>query len=672
MNGTKQPDATTRVRSAAWEVARRLILGVALIGAAAAVLLLSDVKQRRGATATIPRIAIVKYASRPMLDEIVEGMLDALRQGGFVPDNTIAIKNYSAEGDMATAAAIAKEITDGRYDLVLTASTPCLQAVAQANRQGRTKHIFGGVTDPYGSGVGIDGQDPARHPGHLAGIGTFQPVEPLFRLMKKSLYPELAKVGVVWNPSEACSLACTEKARAVCAELGVKLVEATVDKSSDVPDAANSLTAQGVDALWIGGDNTVDMAIDAMVSAARKARIPVVSHAPSQLSRGVVAALGADYREVGVLAGRMAVEVLRGKDISELRVENVVPEKLGLNLVAMKDLAAGWKVPPEVLARANLTLDAQGLQEKKKANTAGLGKQWKVFLVRYVDAPHTEDSTRGIFAGFAEAGLKEGTDFTMRVQSAQGQITTLNGMIDLAKTENADMVMVLCTPTLQAAINRLADTPIVYTTVARGVEAGAGRSETEHRANVTGVDTLATFSEMIPILKQLMPSVKRVGTLFSPGEVNSVANKNRFREELAKHDIELVTVPVDAPGDVSDAILSLNSKGIDAICQVPDNMCASCFTTIIDAGNRARLPVFSLMNPQQARLGALLVLSRDYYDAGREAALVAARVMRGENPAKIPFSTVKKVRMSINLRQAEKLHLTIPTPLIQQADEVVK
>jgi putative ABC transport system substrate-binding protein len=92
---------------------------------------------------------------------------------------------------------------------------------------------------------------------------------------------------------------------------------------------------------------------------------------------------------------------------------------------------------------------------------------------------------------------------------------------------------------------------------------------------------------------------------------------------------------------------------------------------VAKAADKQRLPIFGFES-SQAKHGAVLVLARDYFDAGREGALVAARVMRGESPAAIPFTNLKTVRLIVNLRQAQKLNLPLPSPLLHRADEVIR
>jgi ABC-type uncharacterized transport system substrate-binding protein len=252
----------------------RLGLGVLLILTISAALLLSDWGRRSQEQASGPRVAIVQLASQAVLDDGVRGMLTGLEESGFIPGKNLLIQRYNAENDLPTANAIAKEVVERGFDLVLTASTVSLQTVGKANETRRLKHVFGLVTDPVAAGIGISRDNPLDHPAHVAGYGTFQPVEKAFRLARE-LFPELHTVGVLWNPAEPNSEASTKQARLIAKELGITLAEAVVDNSSGVFEAASSLVARGVQAIWVGGDVTVMVAFEALVTAARDGRIPV-------------------------------------------------------------------------------------------------------------------------------------------------------------------------------------------------------------------------------------------------------------------------------------------------------------------------------------------------------------------------------------------------------------
>lgn len=289
------------------------------------------------------RIAVFKMASRKVIDESEKGILDALQQRGYIDGKNCIIQRYCPEGDAPVANTIAHNIVSSKFDLVITVSTPALQVMANANKDGKVMHVFSTVTDPYVSGVGISGPGPSQHPKHLVGIGTFQPVEDAFEVAKK-MKPDIKKVGTVWCTSETCSEACVKLARKKCRELGIELKEVSVENTTQIFEAATALTMQGVEAIWLGGDNVVETGVDQLIKAVTSAKIPLFSNNPYSLYGNALFGLGADYYEVGKTAGNIAADVLDGKSTSAMSVTNVVPKYLNINRKALNNLKDHWDV----------------------------------------------------------------------------------------------------------------------------------------------------------------------------------------------------------------------------------------------------------------------------------------------------------------------------------------
>jgi ABC-type uncharacterized transport system substrate-binding protein len=316
---------------------------IALIIVAGLLLLLDLDNRKKTPKKELPQIAVFKIASRQILDRSEEGIVKGLEESGFKHGETCNIRFFSAEGDMPTANIIAQNIVSSRYDIVVSISTPALQIMANANRDGGILHVFCAVTDPYISGVGISGPAPHEHPPHLVGIGTFQPVKEAFDVAIK-MKPDLKKVGTVWCPGEVCSHACVLLAREKCIELGITLIETSVESTTQVLEAAMSLTARGIDALWLGGDNVVELAIDQLITAANKANIPLFTNNPYNVYGNTIFGLGADYFDVGFIAGKMAADILNGKPTNEIGVENVVPNYLKTNPEALNNIKDKWDI----------------------------------------------------------------------------------------------------------------------------------------------------------------------------------------------------------------------------------------------------------------------------------------------------------------------------------------
>ena len=655
-------------------ILKRLFLGFLLIAGISAILLLSDVDRRRPEATRVPRVALLQFASSPLMDDGVEGMTAGLKENGFSPGESLHLQLYNAEGDMPTANAIASEMTAGQFDLVMTSGTPAMQAVANANRSGKTTHVFGLVADPFGAGVGINRENPLDHPPYLVGIGSFIPVAPSF-LLAQQMFPDLKIVGAVWNPAESNSEAFTREARRVCADLNIELLEANADNSAGVFEAAGSLVARGVEALWMGGDNTVAAAAVSVLSAARSARIPVFSILTGNAERGALFEAGADFVQIGRQTGQLAARILRGVDPATIAVENSVPEMLVINRTVLGGLRDPWQVTDEILKRAHPVIDDRGTHSRSSGNTESgsshvpLAKTWNVSMISFVESPSTEEAERGVIDGLSEASLVPDRDYEIQRYNSQGDVAVASSMVDAAITRRTDLFISISTPSLQAVLARGRGTPLVFTLVANPLLAGAGSSNQEHLSHVTGIFVVSPFEEMMSILQEF-PSIKRVGTLFAPAEVNSVFYKDMMLSAAQRAGIEVELIGVSTSGEVSDAAISLCSRDIDAVCQIADNLSSSTFVAIAKAASRFKLPIFTF-NSALARQGAAVAMARDYYDGGRDTGLLAARVMRGESPASIPFRPIERMKLVVNLEAAARSGLEIPASLQSRADEVI-
>jgi ABC-type uncharacterized transport system substrate-binding protein len=298
------------------------------------------------------------------------------------------------------------------------------------------------------------------------------------------------------------------------------------------------------------------------------------------------------------------------------------------------------------------------------------GKKWKITLIEYNNAAEVEETEHGVRAGLKESGLVEGRDYDIAILNAQGDMATVTSLVDAAITNGADMLIALSSPTLQAAVKRSQGRPVIFSYIASPVATGAGKSDTDHLPNITGVYMQTKYEEVVKLVRECLPTAHTVATLFAPTEVNMVFHKDKLLEAATKQNIEVITVPVNSTGEVSDAALAMCSRKVDAICQLPGNLVAASFAPIASAARKAKLPVFAFSSPQ-SKTGASVVLSRDYMDVGRESGLVAARVMRGENPANIPFKPSEKTRLIVNLEAARASGLNVPQSIINRADEVI-
>jgi ABC-type uncharacterized transport system substrate-binding protein len=423
----------------------------------------------------------------------------------------------------------------------------------------------------------------------------------------------------------------------------------------------------------MGGDVTVMTAADSLIAVAKKGLIPVFSVIPPNVKRGTLFDLGADYPEVGRLAGNLAAEILDGRSPASVPIKNVMPEMLAINEQAATGLKSKWAFTDDMRKRAKLTIDAAGIEHSPVAVVTPnpSGKKWKIAIVNYIESGPSEETMSGMKEAWKRSPLVEGKDYELKYRCAQGDIASLNGIFDAVLTDGADIVVPLSTPTLQAAIQKVKKVPVVFSVIANPIAAGAGKSFTDHLPNITGVSVLAPIEEALTMIQKHFPQYRRLGTLFCPAETNSVDLKQSF-EALCKHrGLTLECVPVNASSDLSDASLSLVSKPIDAVVQISDNLSTAGFNALTKAARQTQKPLISL-NSTTIKLGAPISLGRDYHNTGEVTTEMIERVIRGEDVAKMPFILPPKLFYSASPSNAAAVGMTLPPALLKEVNVVVQ
>jgi putative tryptophan/tyrosine transport system substrate-binding protein len=127
---------------------------------------------------------------------------------------------------------------------------------------------------------------------------------------------------------------------------------------------------------------------------------------------------------------------------------------------------------------------------------------------------------------------------------------------------------------------------------------------------------------------------------------------------------------VNTSSEVGDASLALAARRPDAICQIPGNLTATAFPTILHAADAARIPIFAFQGTQ-GRAGAIVTFSRDFHEAGMMSGQLAAKVVRGTKPGDLPYQPVTRNHIIVNLTAARRLGIEVPADVVASAAEVI-
>ena len=591
-------------------------------------------------------LGLCYFAPEASHDELLTGLWVRLKELGFERGKNLTVKESHSNGEIGNIAPILLNMDNEPLDLVLVTSTPCVTAALATIKKHPVAFTY--CYDPIAAGAGKSMTDHA--PG-ITGVGSFPPVEKTIQFILETI-PGAKKIGTIYNTSEANSRKVVSVMRQLAQKLGFTLVEVPVVNSSEVFQAAQVVASKGIDALYVSGDNTALQAFDAIAGICNRQSVPLVVNDLPFVGKGAFAAIGIGWKSVGYHSGDLIGRLLNGASPAAIPIENYVNEEVAVDEARVKSL--GLVIPQKYMGNRN---------------SLPKGVKFKLALVQYIDSPMSEDCEKGLRKALDDQNLKEGADFTLKIYNAQGDMATMNSIAGSLGSETWDLIFAASTPTVQMLVKKLPDSKIVFSNVGDPQAAGLGKSFTDHIPHVCGISTMSDFSGMIHMLRFLHPRIKRIGTVFTPAEINSVSYKTHLDEAARKEGIELIAVPANSVTEVLDAANSLVSQRIDAFCQITDNLIGSCSSAILKISLTSKIPLYGFSSGLIGQ-GAVAVCARDYFQAGYEAGEMGIEVLSGKDPSDIPYHYVRKTDFILSMKNAGLFKVEIPESLIQAFPEL--
>jgi putative tryptophan/tyrosine transport system substrate-binding protein len=293
-------------------------------------------------------VAVTAIVEHPALDAVRQGVQDELTTQGYQAGDNLDFQFESAQGNPATAAQIAQKFVGEAPDVIVPISTPSAQAVAAATKD--IPIVFTAVTDPLGAKLVTSLEQPG---GNITGMTDLSPIGAHLDLVKE-ITPDVAKLGVIYNPGEANSVTLLDLLKQEAPARDLAIVEAAAPRSADVQAAAQSLVGR-VDAIYVPTDNTVVTALEAIVGVGIDNQLPVYAGDTDSVPRGAMAALGFNYYDVGIQTGKIVARVLNGEVPGGIPVQSIQTTELHVNPGAAERM--GVTLPKQVVARAKTVVE---------------------------------------------------------------------------------------------------------------------------------------------------------------------------------------------------------------------------------------------------------------------------------------------------------------------------
>jgi len=277
-------------------------------------------------------------------------------------------------------------------------------------------------------------------------------------------------------------------------------------------------------------------------------------------------------------------------------------------------------------------------------------------------------------AGMREHGHAEGKSWVL--VPGWGRRGETNQMLaERLIARGVDVIVTVGSPAGRAANQATKTIPIVMASSADPVGAGLVRSLAAPGGNVTGMSSfnIEVTTKGMQLLKEMLPGLRRVGTLRLSGEspLDSAYEAANARAASGL-DIDIVQIRTGQARDFESLFAKAVRDGVHAIVvrsyprfSVPERR------RLVEAALRAKLPN---MHPtkEMVKLGGLVSLGTSRPWLYRRAAAYVDKILKGAKPADLPVEQPTKFELAINLKTAKAMGVTIPRALLLRADEVIE
>lgn len=217
--------------------------------------------------------------------------------------------------------------------------------------------------------------------------------------------------------------------------------------------------------------------------------------------------------------------------------------------------------------------------------------------------------------------------------------------------------------------------PIVALT-ADPLALGIAQSLAHPGGNFTGVsiDTGPSIhGKRIALLREMFPAMSKLGCLALRFQWNGPITGPAVRAAAETIGLSLVVSLLEfgaSEADYRAAIEGLSHNGADAILVLDSPDVFRNSTLIARLVGESKLPsMFTFFEPVEA--GGLMAYSFDLVEMYKRAANNIDAILRGTKPGDIPFYQASKFELSINLKAAKQLGISVPPALAASADNII-
>jgi putative ABC transport system substrate-binding protein len=301
----------------------------------------------------------------------------------------------------------------------------------------------------------------------------------------------------------------------------------------------------------------------------------------------------------------------------------------------------------------------------------------KIYRIGYLSTPSAaavRNALDAFLAKLRELGWIDGQTIAIEYRWAEGDVDRLPGLAADLVMRKVDLIIAPAASAALAAKNATATIPIVMMFPIEPVELGLVASLSKPGGNVTGTTYApdsGIFGKQLELLKEAVPGANRVAVLWNPADPGFTSQRSEVLESVARtRRIRLQRVAASNAQDLDGAFAAMVRERADALIGSGSSTWIVHRAKLAELAVRHRLPTMYGYR-EMVEAGALMSYGVNMVDFIGRAAIYVDKILKGAKPADLPVEQPTKFELTINLKTAKAIGVSLPQPLLVRADQVL-
>jgi putative ABC transport system substrate-binding protein len=276
--------------------------------------------------------------------------------------------------------------------------------------------------------------------------------------------------------------------------------------------------------------------------------------------------------------------------------------------------------------------------------------------------------------GLNDAGYVEGQNVLIEYRWAEGRYDRLPALAaDLVNRRVAVIASTGGNAVVEAAAAATTIVPIVFLGSDVALKTGVITSLNRPGGNVTGVvmSTSALLSKCLQFLGELVPKDATIGVLVNPNSSTTIEDKEDIQTAARQIGRQIFILTADKEAEIDTAFATLAERHAGGLVVQGDIRYTNRRDDFIALAERYAIPAIYMWS-EFTSAGGLIAYGNNLAEGYRQVGTYTGRILHGAKPADLPAMQPTRFRLTINLKTAQTLGLTIPPSLLILADEVIE